>query len=895
MQGHIGTLGFFTRRRHWLAALAVTLLLMLALACSPQPAAAPQVVEVDSGAAAAAAQAVTAAEQALAAAQQAQAAADNTEATQAAAQALAAAEQALAAAQQAQAAAETQAGSAEEVAAQARTAAEQALAAAEMAQAAAEAPRQGENRPTITVIGSGGGGTASVSGTGTGTGTGSVSGIGTGTGTGSPSGTGTGTGSASGTGTGTGSVSGAIAMMEKGAAGGLMIPTNLSYETSGPTKSDGYYTPTTNREIYQKISTDYQEILKLTNVIKEGKPLPAAEIWLLYEAGPHTRLGPQSRTLRSFATGSTPSTYYPESAEFYGSDTFLDDPIENAVRGRGEAAEYTDAQKRQAIGKGLLRIVYHWAKFYMIIGQDRMSSRLIDEAWAVYVGEEVNGDYPNSLSAVARSREGNFGREGTIDIPLRQAMDRARQAADAQNAEALEVATNEVYSRFNAIFYLATVRYMGRVFDDVQAGNRDALGTHQVEALAFYQSIQPDVAKANASADETIMAYLTAEPSHVTAASRNRALDALNGTASALMLESSDLVTEYTDDTGDGSSGAPSPDTGDLDLSSSVFIPVNLPHETDRSVPSPSDGYYHATTNREHYQKIPSDYQEIVKLTNVIKEGRPLPVADIFLLYEVGMHTRIGVRSKTLRGFARDPERAEEFPLATEFYGSGSFLDSAINNVVRGRGAAENWTDAQKRQAINKGILRILYHWSKHYVIGGCADLDSGDVDEGWGIYVGLPGSDADYPYSLSALARSREGNFGREGTIDIPLRQAFERVRQAAENGDAAACDAAAQEVYSRYNAIFYLATVRYIGVSYNDVAEGKDPGTHLVEALAFYQSIQPEVAQASPDADATIIAFLESAPDQITAQSRDAALAALNSVADALLLNDSDLVTGY
>ena len=889
MRDHIGTLGLFTRRQYWLTALAVTFLLALTLACSGQPAAAPQVVEVDSGAAAAAAQAVAAAEQALAAAQQAQAAADNTQAAESAAQALAAAEQALAAAQQAQAAAESQAGSAEEVAAQARTAAEQALAAAELAKTAAETPRRGEDRPTITVIG-GGGGTASVSasGTGTGTGTGSVSGIGHGTGTGSASasGTGTGTGSASGTGTAT------MAMMDKGGAGGLAIPVNQSYETNGPTASDGYYTPTTNREIYQKISTDYQEILKLTNVIKEGKPLPAAEIWLLYEAGPHTRLGPQSRTLRSFATGSAPSTYYPDSVEFYGSASFLDDPIENAVRGRREAENYTDAQKRQAIGKGALRILYHWAKFYMIIGQDRMSSRLIDEAWAVYVGEEVNGDYPNSLSAVARSREGNFGREGTIDIPLRQAMDRARQAADDQNAEALEVATNEVFSRFNAIFYLATVRYIGRVFDDAQAGNRDALGTHQVEALAFYQSIQPDVAKADPAADETIMAYLTAEPSHVTVASRDAALAALNGTASALMLQTGDLVTQYTEDTGDGPSSAPSPYTGELELSSSVFIPVGLPLET--SGPSVTDGYYHATTNREHYQKIPSDYQEIASLTNAIKEGHPLPVADIFLLYEVGMHTRIGVRSKTLRGFARDPERAEEFPLATEFYGSGNFLDSPINNAIRGRGEAENWTDAQKRQAINKGILRILYHWSKHYVIGGCADLDSGDVDEGWAIYVGLPG-DGDYPYSLSALARSREGNFGREGTIDIPLREAFERVRQAAENGDSAACAAAAQEVYSRYNALFYLATARYIGISQQDVAEGKDPGTHLVEALAFYQSIQPEVANADPAADEAIVAYLASEPGQITTQSRDRALAALNSVADALLLTRSDLVTGY
>ena len=792
----------------------------------------------------------------------------------------------------------------------AQEAAEAARTAAAAAQAAAEGAKRGEDRPAVTVIGSGSGsGSVSASASGTGTGTGSASGTHTGTGsasgthtgTGSASGTHTGTGSASGTHTGTGSASGtgtatgyrAVA----GKTGGLMIPTGLSYETESPTASDGYYTPTTHREIYQKISTDYQEIAKLTNVINEGKPFPAAEIWLLYEAGSHTRIGPQSRTLRSFATGSSPSTYFPDSAEFYGSDTFLDDPIENVVRGRNEAENYSDAQRRQAVNKGMLRILYHWSKFYMIIGADRMSSRLIDEAWAVYVGEEVDGQYPNSLAALAQGREGNFGRQGTIDVPLREAMDRARQAADDGDADALATATNEVFSRFNAMFYLATVRYIGRVADDAAAGDRDALGTHQVEALAFYQSIQPDVAKANPAADETIMAYLTADGGAITAASRDRVLAALNGTASALMLESSDLVTRYTDDTGDGPSGAPSSNTGELDRSSGFFIPVNLPHETDRSVPSPSDGYYHATTNREHYQKIPSDYQEIAKLTNVIKEGEPLPVADIFLLYEVGYHTRIGVRSKTLRGFARDPERAEEYPLAAEFYGSGSFLDSPINNAIRGRNEAENYTDAQKRQAINKSVLRILYHWSKHYVIGGCADLDSGDVDEGWGIYVGLPGDDGTYPNSLSALARSREGNFGREGTIDIPLREAFERVRQAAENGDSAACDTAAQEVFSRFNALFYLATVRYIGKVSDDAQAGDHDslGTHQVEALAFYQSIQPEVANASAASNETIVEYLTAEPGDITVASRDAALAALNRAATALLLTRNDLVTGY
>ena len=726
-----------------------------------------------------------------------------------------------------------------------------------------EAPRQGEDRPAIAIIG-GGAGSVSVSGTGP----------------------------------GTGSVSGTAAMAGQLETGGLSIPTGLSYETdrSVPTKSDGYYTPTSHREIYQKISTDYQEIAKLTNVIKEGKPLPAAEIWLLYEVGSHTRLGSSSRTLRNFASGPSASTYFPDSAAFYGSYTFLDDPIENAVRGRREAENYSDAQRRQAINKSALRIIYHWSKFYMIIGGDRMNSRLVDEAWAVYVGEEVNGEYPNSLAATAVGREGNFGRQGAIDIPLRQAMDRARQAADDGDAAAYEAAARDVYSRFNAIFYLSTVRYIGRVADDAQAGNHDDLKTHQVEALSFYRSIQPDVAKANPAANDTIVAYLEAEPSQITAAARDEVLAALNGAASALFLEQSDLVTEYNEDTGDGPSGAPSPYTGELDLSSSRFVQVNLPHESDRSVPSASDGYYYPTTNREHYQKIASDYKEIGKLTDLIKEGQPLPAADILLLYEAGMHTRIGVRSKTLRSFARDPERAKEYPLAAAFYESGTFLDRPISNAIGGRREAENYTDAQRRQAINKSLLRILYHWSKHYVIGGCADLDSGDVDEGWGIYVGLE-VDGDYPNSLSALARSREGNFGREGTIDIPLRQAFEQVRQAAERGDSAACEAAAQKVFSRFNATFYLATVRYIGRVADDAQAGDHDslGTHQVEALSFYRSIQPEVANADPAANETIVAYIEAEPDQITPELRDGALAALNGTASALLLTQNDLVTSF
>ena len=157
--------------------------------------------------------------------------------------------------------------------------------------------------------------------------------------------------------------------------------------------------------------------------------------------------------------------------------------------------------------------------------------------------------------------------------------------------------------------------------------------------------------------------------------------------------------------------------------------------------------------------------------------------------------------------------------------------------------------------------------------------------------------STADIPIRLAALARSRrEANFGRAGAPwTSRLRQAMDRARQAADDMDAEALETAANEVYSRLNAIFYLATVRYIGITQQDVADGKDHGTHQVEALAFYQSIQPEVAQASAAADETIMAYLEADASGITEESRDAALAALNGVASALLLTQRDLVTSY
>ena len=223
---------------------------------------------------------------------------------------------------------------------QAQAAAAAAQTAADAAQAVAEGARQGEDRPAVTVIGSGSGpGSASASASGTGNGIGFRIGVRPWNGIGFR-----------------GRCPGKVRVPGRypvrpplppfttvmvpveghGGTGGLLIPAGLNYETNRdlPTKSDGIFTPISHREIYQKISSDYQEIVALTNLINIGRPLPLAEIMLLYEAGMHTRIGNSSRTLRGFARDPRRSEEFPDSAAFYDSGTFLDSGA-FARRGRG--------------------------------------------------------------------------------------------------------------------------------------------------------------------------------------------------------------------------------------------------------------------------------------------------------------------------------------------------------------------------------------------------------------------------------------------------------------------------------------------------------------------------------------------------------------------------------
>ena len=321
-----------------------------------------------------------------------------------------------------------------------------------------------------------------------------------------------------------------------------------SIENPAPdaSRADGIYTPFTNREIYQLIASDYQQIVALTNEVLQGRPLPSADILRVYEEAQHARIGAQSRPLRGFARDEARATEFPEAAAFFGSPTFMDDSVTEAILGIGSASSYTPLQRRQAIQKGVLRIVTYWSAHYVAEGGAALNPGLVDEAWAIYMGKDVDGAYPNSVSATAVSRERDFNRPGSLDAPLRQALSRAQRAAADKDSAAYQEAAQQVHSRLNAIFYVSTARYLNEAFKAAQEGNAESAGVSQAEGLSYYRFIQPMVASANPAADAAIVAYLSGAPSGLTATGRDEALAALNTAFDTLLLASGDRVSPET-------------------------------------------------------------------------------------------------------------------------------------------------------------------------------------------------------------------------------------------------------------------------------------------------------------------------------------------------------------
>lgn len=116
------------------------------------------------------------------------------------------------------------------------------------------------------------------------------------------------------------------------------------------------------------------------------------------------------------------------------------------------------AAKGASHQQGLLHIMYHWSRRYIDRPAKTFNAGEVEESWAVYVGQEKEGNYPDSLAAIAQTRETDFKRAGSLDTPLRTAMPAAYKAATDKNSAAYETARQAVYFRFHTLYYLSIAK-----------------------------------------------------------------------------------------------------------------------------------------------------------------------------------------------------------------------------------------------------------------------------------------------------------------------------------------------------------------------------------------------------------------------------------------------------
>jgi hypothetical protein len=335
---------------------------------------------------------------------------------------------------------------------------------------------------------------------------------------------------------------------------------------------------------------------------------------------------------------------------------------------------------------------------------------------------------------------------------------------------------------------------------------------------------------------------------------------------------------------------------------SPIAVPSRSPQQVAPNA-TRGDGLYTPVSNVDVHQAIMRDVADIDQLLTQATQGRALPAAEIMSIYEKGRHARTADGTWSLQGFATSAVRSREFPEDAGFYGSEAFLDEPLRSAIAGTGSAAAYGVEQRRQAIQKGLLRIARYWSLHELTTADAKLRAGqlddwtdaahDVDAAWAIYVG-PEAGSPFPSSLAAAARQLEDNYGRPATADLPLRAAMARAQQAALRNDRRGFQEARLEATGRLNAIFYLEVARDLTEMARAAQAGNSTGAANVQVagLSAYLAIQPTVAIADSVADRTVLAIFRGDSTGITLAHRDEALDALNRVAPALGLTRPDLV---
>jgi len=349
----------------------------------------------------------------------------------------------------------------------------------------------------------------------------------------------------------------------KGPASGPDQPSGSRPDSSAPTSAsavlpttpgDDVYTPVGNVGEELRLAADSADISALVAAaVNEARPLPIDPIFAIYQSSRNLRGTGQIRSLRAFARSDAPAQTFPEAAQFFGNAGFLDEAVTDAITASGSATGYTTLQQQPAVQQAVQRILYYMSLQQLRAALPRAQARAtdpeagaphnVDAAWAIYVGLPDSGTHSRPLAAVARRLETRFHREGAIDRPLREALQRAQRAAMNRDLSELAEAQRVAESRFNAIYYLTTAQLLDDAMQAAQSGDANQAVVSQAEGLHAYMTIQPLVARADSAADQSIVRYFRADPIALTPTTRDITLNALNRTLSALGLTDQDRLT----------------------------------------------------------------------------------------------------------------------------------------------------------------------------------------------------------------------------------------------------------------------------------------------------------------------------------------------------------------
>ena len=646
------------------------------------------------------------------------------------------------------------------------------------------------------------------------------------------------------------SVSGSVSASVSGVAGAVSVSGPAASISSGvavvATSPTEHYTPVSNVTPHADITLDLRDVAALLQAAKTDADVDWAAITQIYENGANSATSSGGfRTLAGYATSDSVQAEFPGGAG-------LDAAVRAGLTGMWAGRSIDDPTRRQLINKGLQAILYGKVLQELTAARNKMEQgntddasgapHNVDEAWAFYVGAPGDeSNYPYGISATADKREANFDVVGAVNVPLQQALAAALAASRTGDLATYDAAADEVRRHLNGVFYLATARYGLIPINDEDAGSR---AEHLAEGWAFFQPIYPTVRAASSSAAAAIDAHFTADPSMpVSADAVNTFFDALNQPA---VLQALGV-------------------TGDI----LVVSPL-------RST------YYAPVSNVVPHAALTLDMRDISALLAPARSGGTVDWAAITQIYENGANSATSSGGfRTFAGYATSDSVQAEFP-------GGATLDANVRAGLTGMWAGRSIDDPTRRQLINKGLQAIMYGKvlqeltaARNKIEQGSTDDASGaphNVDEAWAFYVGAPNARGHRGYSISATARSREGNFGLRGTIAVPLEQALASTLAASRSGDLAAYDAAAAEVRSRLNSIFYLATLRYAKKASVDEETGPR-SEHLAEGWAFFQPLHPAVRAASASAADTIEGLFTADPSgAVSAEAVQELYAALN-----------------